>query len=238
MLSVLKSLPITNKTALRESKIPDVVERWAVAAVVAARKPPPPPPPATTATTLGTVTLKAADSGPNTTTLTDNEAIAVAAPVVSIYEAASAVEDSDKAATAEPEATTSSESSPPASPPPLLPSLNTITPVSILASAKDSKDAKRKRRVTFAEMHEESTFSPEPAEDTDENDDISSSTQGAGDADRIEGIGRCVFYFKKIFLSLQHFLPNSVHLFLVCSVQPNFVTSLLRYMACYFQPVM
>ncbi|RUS84583.1 hypothetical protein EGW08_007678, partial [Elysia chlorotica] len=50
MLSVLKCLPITNKTVLKESKILDVVQRWAVAAVAAARKPPPPPPPTSTTT--------------------------------------------------------------------------------------------------------------------------------------------------------------------------------------------
>ncbi|KAH9489593.1 hypothetical protein Btru_036451, partial [Bulinus truncatus] len=75
--------------------------------------------------------------------------------------------------------TSSSDTTPPSSPSPALPlPVSTVTPVSILASAKDSKEAKQKRRVTFAEVHVETSFSPEPPEeDMEENDNITSSTQ-------------------------------------------------------------
>lgn len=169
MLSVLKCLPITNKTVLKESKILDIVERWAVAAVAAARKPPPPPPPTSTTTSIPALPQPVADSADVTTEVTsgDNEADATFETTAS----------GTTAAEPEPSAS-SSETSPPSSPPPPLPiPVSNITPVSILASAKETKEAKQKRRVTFAEVHVETAFSPEPDEDMEETDDISSSTQ-------------------------------------------------------------
>ncbi|CAL1543821.1 unnamed protein product, partial [Lymnaea stagnalis] len=168
MLSVLKCLPITNRTVLKESKILDIVERWAVAAVAAARKPPPPPPPTSTTTSIPSLPQPMADSADVApeVVLGDNEADAT-------------FETAASGAAAEPEpSASSSETTPPSSPtpPPPIP-ISNVTPVSILASAKETKEAKQKRRVTFAEVHVETAFSPEPDEDMEENDDISSSTQ-------------------------------------------------------------
>ncbi|XP_059174728.1 uncharacterized protein LOC131954909 isoform X2 [Physella acuta] len=180
MLSVLKSLPITNRTVLKESKILDIVERWAVAAVAAARKPPPPPPPTSTTTTITTASVLppvANESVEQEAAMANNEADAAAtAPVDPSPEEPSL----PTAVVSEPEqsTTSSSETSPPSSPSPTLPlPVSNVTPVSILASAKETKEAKQKRRVTFAEVHVETSFSPEPDEDIEDNDDISSSTQ-------------------------------------------------------------
>uniref|UniRef100_A0A2C9JLJ7 Histone-lysine N-methyltransferase n=1 Tax=Biomphalaria glabrata TaxID=6526 RepID=A0A2C9JLJ7_BIOGL len=169
MLSVLKCLPITNKTVLKESKILDIVERWAMAAVAAARKPPPPPPPTSAPPPLSTDSQDASMDA----VASDNEAVATLE--TSETDAPIPVPPSEP----EPSAS-SSETTPPSSPSPVLPlPVSTVTPVSILSSAKDTKEAKQKRRVTFAEVHVETAFSPEPPEeeDTEENDNITSSTQ-------------------------------------------------------------
>ena len=180
MLSVLKCLPINNKTVLKESKILDVVQRWAVAAVAAARKPPPPPPP--TSTTLPTALPIQSTSSVSTDIVEPESSPAAFADISDGALSA----DTEEVPMSEMDVTEPSTSSSDVSPPSpqgspsepqfILPGSN-ITPVSILASATKASGDRGKRRVTFAEEHEESQFSPDPYDSSEESNGISSSTQ-------------------------------------------------------------
>lgn len=182
ILSVLKNLPITNKTILKESKVMDAVERWAVHAVAAARKPPPPPPPTSTTPTaalnsgdagdteagkLSTDPVSEKDATPVTTTC-DNEADALSASDSGDVELAAAPSSSDELIL------------PIQSEPIKLASGASI--VSILASTSKA-EGRVKRRVTFAEELVDAAFSPEPPGDTEE-DDISSTQEGEDEGDK------------------------------------------------------
>lgn len=214
MLSVLKGLPISNRTMLKESKILIIVEKWALQAALAARVnvlPPPPPPTSTTAPAEESSTDALVESAvTNLEPMIEESATDPSVIEQSVETEESSAKEFEKEGQtfsvpsseltplepetpngADNEADSVSETPMPSSSSNSPPSLElTVTPtsnvnlVSILTSAKDVKEAKKKLKVTFAEEHFEATFSPEP-EDTE---DITSSTQYAeGEGEILEG---------------------------------------------------